>query len=230
MSFAFLPLYTGDYLRDTQHLSCSEHGIYLKWLMHCWDQKGPLPLDERKQAGICNARSGDEVEAMRRVRDEFFVQMDDGWYNDRMHREIVRAGEISNKREDAGRRGANERMRRLRESQANAKQVLSKSLASDATPTLTPIPPSDLPLNSKSKTTPRQNRAVAFVLPDWIPKMQWDAWIESRTKRRNPPTDWVKQLAVRKLEVMKDEGHSPARVLAESAFNGWAGLFIPKES
>ena len=49
MSFAYLPLFTGDYLRDTQHLSCSEHGIFLKLLMHCWDQKGPAPLLEEER-------------------------------------------------------------------------------------------------------------------------------------------------------------------------------------
>ena len=63
MSFAYLPLFTGDYIRDTQHLSCSEHGIFLKLLMHCWDQKGAAPLDERKLCGIVNARSSDEIEA-----------------------------------------------------------------------------------------------------------------------------------------------------------------------
>ena len=143
-----------------------------------------------------------------------------------MQKEIERAENISGARSEAGKKGYEARAKAI------AKQLLSKSQASASTPTptLTPIPPQDLPQNTKSKTTPRQTRAVAFVLPDWIPKMQWDAWIEARTKRRNPPTDWAKQLAVRKLEVMKDEGHSPARVLAESAFNGWAGLFTPKES
>lgn len=131
MSFAYLPLYTGDYLRDTQHLSCSEHGIYLKFLMHCWDQKGPLPLDERKQQGICNARSGDEIEAMRRVRAEFFVQMEDGWYNARMQREIERAENISVERSRAGKIGY----------QARAKQLPSKSQALASIPTPTPILP-----------------------------------------------------------------------------------------
>lgn len=99
-----MPLYTGDYLRDTLHLSCSEHGIYLKLLMHCWDQKGPAPLDEHKLMGIVNARSGDEIEAMRRVLGEFFVCMDDGYYNQRMQREIERRGNISGNPSAAGKK------------------------------------------------------------------------------------------------------------------------------
>jgi hypothetical protein len=73
------------------------------------------------------------------------------------------------------------------------------------------------------------NKAQApFVLPEWVPQNQWNAWIEARTKRRNAPTEWAKKLAVRRLEDLKERGHSPALVLAESAFNGWAGLFEPK--
>ncbi len=132
VSFAFLPLYTGDYRRDTQHLDCCEHGIYLLFIMHSWDSKGPVPLDERKQMGICGARSGSEIEAMRRVLSEFFVRMDDGYYNKRIQVEIERANAISLKRKSAGAKGY----------QAKAKHLPSKSQASASTPTttLTPTP------------------------------------------------------------------------------------------
>lgn len=152
MSFAYLPLYTGDYIRDTQHLSCSEHGIFLKLLMHCWDQKGPAPLDERKLCGIVNARSSDEIEALRRILAEFFVRMEDGHYNKRMQQEIQRCEAISEARSGAGRAGANERMRRLR---ANAKQMPSNCVASDKQVTLSPSPsPSLTPVkNSEAKAS-----------------------------------------------------------------------------
>lgn len=130
MSFAYLPLYTGDYLRDTQHLSMSEHGAYLKLIMYCWDQKGPAPLDERRLMGIVNARSTDEIEAMRRVLAEFFVRMDDGHYNTRLQREIERAGSISAARSEAGKLGY----------QAKAKQLPSNSLASAKQEPLSPSP------------------------------------------------------------------------------------------
>lgn len=132
MSFAFMPLYTGDYQRDTAHLDCAEHGVYLLLLMHCWDSKGPAPIDERKLLGISRARSGSEIEAMRRVLSEFFVRMDDGWYNKRMQLEVERAESLSRVRSDAGRRGY----------EAKAKHLQSTCLAtaSTPTPTLTPTP------------------------------------------------------------------------------------------
>lgn len=98
-------------------------------LMHCWDSKGPVPLDERKIYGISNARSGDEIEALRRVLQEFFVKMEDGWYNTRMQREVERSENISSARSIAGKLGY----------QAKAKQLPNKSQASASTPTPTPI-------------------------------------------------------------------------------------------
>ena len=164
MSFAYLPLYTGDYLRDTQHLSCSEHGIYLKLLMHCWDQRGPAPLDERKLCGIVNSRSTDEIEAMRRVLAEFFVRMGDGWYQDRMQREIERCQNISGARSIAGKMGY----------QAKAKQLLSKSRTLAKQVPLSPSPSPSLSLNQtpsgdatadqhaeQTQATPRQRGASA---------------------------------------------------------------------
>ena len=92
-----MPFYTGDYLRDTRHLSPLKHGIYLLLLMHCWDSKGPLPLDEHECAGIANCRSHDEIESLRYILQQFFTKAEDGWYNNRMQREIERAEAIERK-------------------------------------------------------------------------------------------------------------------------------------
>jgi len=154
VSFAYLPLYTGDYLRDTQHLSCSEHGIYLKLLMHCWDQKGPAPLDERKLCGIVNARSSDEIEALRRVLGEFFVRMEDGHYNHRMQREVERCEVISGVRSEAGKKGY----------QAKAKQLPNKSRTLAKQVPLTPSPSLSLNHTNTTNTTRGSARGDGFAI------------------------------------------------------------------
>ena len=101
MSFAYLPLYTGDYLRDTRALTPLEHGVFLMLLMYCWDTRGPLPLDEQDCAGLANCRSNTEIDALRKVLRKFFIRMDDGYYNKRIQREIEKSVNISNKRSEA---------------------------------------------------------------------------------------------------------------------------------
>lgn len=57
MSKAWMPLFIGDYLGDTGHLNQGQHGAYILFLMHYW-QNGPIPAD--KQECYCIARAMDE--------------------------------------------------------------------------------------------------------------------------------------------------------------------------
>ena len=169
MSFAYLALYTGDYLRDTRHLTPLRHGAYLLLLMHCWDSRGPVPLDEQEAAGIANCRSADEVDALRYVLQRFFTKMEDGWYNRRIQLEIERAASISNARSQAGKKGY----------QAIAKHLLSKSQARASTPPppLTSPPP---PSPEKTKTVRARARCVCpegFGNP-FTPALQ--EWLDKR--------------------------------------------------
>ncbi len=161
MSFAYFPLYTGDYLRDTRHLTPMRHGVYLLLLMHCWDQKAPLPLDEQETAGIANCRSADEIDALRYILSKYFVKMDDGWYNLRIQKEIERSENISGARSAAGKRGY----------EARAKQLLSKSQASASIPIPNPIPSPNHVTSKDLAPTSRTSRGsrlnVETLPPAW---------------------------------------------------------------
>ena len=73
------------------------------------------------------------------------------------------------------------------------------------------------------------NAEQMLVLPEWLPLDQWRAYCEMRLRMKKPLTNWAKGLAIAKLERLKEEGHHPAAVLAQSAFHGWQGLFPVKE-
>lgn len=201
-----MPIYTGDYLRDTQHLSCSEHGIYLKLLMHCWDQKGPAPLDERKLSGIVNARSSDEVEAMRRVLGEFFIRMEDGHYNKRMQQEVERSEAISGARSAAGRRGYEAKAKHLlSKSQASAEQV---PLSPSPSPSLTPSPPpEENPIPVSPRARPTRTAPKSFVLTE-----DHRAW----AKQNTPDVDVDAE-----LDKMRDYTFSSARSDWSATLRNW---------
>lgn len=107
-----------------------------------------------------------------------------------------------------------ERQARFRERQRNA--------ASNAKVTL-----------ARAKRNAARNADVTvangFELPEWVPAMQWNAWVESRAKLKKAPTPFAKRMALTKLEKLKTEGNAPAAVLAQSAFNGWSDLFPIKD-
>jgi uncharacterized protein YdaU (DUF1376 family) len=162
MSFAYLPLYTGDYQRDTLHLSMLEHGAYLKLLMYCWDQQGPAPDDDRKLAGICNARSKEEVTAVRAILEEFFVLMDGGWYNKRLEAELHKAEIASDQARIRGRMSAEARRQKYGTAQPrNALETLS--IVSRKAPESLPNPPTPSPSPIEKPPLPPKGGDVKFA-------------------------------------------------------------------
>jgi len=230
MSFAYMPLFTGDYRRDTQHLSMMEHGAYLLLLAHCWDEKGPIPLDERRIFGICNARSNEEMGAVRHVLAEFFTRMEDGHYNRRIMREIERSEAINGKRREAGRLGARvTNSKKRKDIPANARQMSSKRSASDEHVPLNPIPIPIPRLSPDQENRPTKATAAApFSLPDWVPRDAWLGWEEMRRGMRKPLTNAARTVNLRRLLKFRDAGDDPRAVLDQSTGNGWAGLFAFK--
>lgn len=49
----WMPLYWGDYFRDTLEFSTFQHGCYLLLIGAYWERRGPLPDDIQALARIC---------------------------------------------------------------------------------------------------------------------------------------------------------------------------------
>lgn len=78
-------------------------------------------------------------------------------------------------------------------------------------------------IKTKTTTTPQ----AAFVLPDFIPSTEWNAWLEVRKRKRAADTVYAMQLAVKKLREYQQRGFSPKDVLDQSILRSWTGLFEP---
>lgn len=68
------PFYTGDYARDTAHLSLLEHGAYRLLLDHYYATGNALPNDHAKLYRICRARTPSERKSVLSAVTEFFHQ------------------------------------------------------------------------------------------------------------------------------------------------------------
>jgi hypothetical protein len=69
-----------------------------------------------------------------------------------------------------------------------------------------------------------------FVLPDWIPKETWEAYLECRKKKRAAPTNYAFWLIINELEKIKSQyGHDPVKVLNKSITSGWTDVYPLKD-
>jgi uncharacterized protein YdaU (DUF1376 family) len=85
---AWMPLWIGSYLADTQHLTRDEHGGYLLLLMAYWRNCGPLQDDDKRLGAIVKA-SPKEWQAIRPVLAEFFTVADGVWSHKRVEQELA---------------------------------------------------------------------------------------------------------------------------------------------
>jgi uncharacterized protein YdaU (DUF1376 family) len=106
----WMPLYVGDYLRDTGDLTSSEHGGYLLLLMQAWVRGGLLPTDDTRLRMITKMdtkewkRSGPILLA-------FFHRDGDGFRHKRLDRELANATSMTEQRKAAGKASAEARAR-----------------------------------------------------------------------------------------------------------------------
>jgi uncharacterized protein YdaU (DUF1376 family) len=113
----FMPLFPGDYWRDTGGLNAEEHGVYLQLLMRLWVAKGSLPFDQARLARMTSIDPTRWPEVWQTI--SHFFEVEDGFVKHRrVLRDLVKTSQLQQKRREAGARA-----------EANAKQTPSKRQA-----------------------------------------------------------------------------------------------------
>lgn len=90
------------------------------------------------------------------------------------------------------------------------------------------VTPTPLPREEKRRED-KTNGASAFVLPDWLSKDDWKAFEDSRRKLRKPMTDHARTLVLKELARLRDAGHDPSAVIAQSIRKGYQDVFPLKD-
>jgi len=103
---AWMPMYWGDYLRDTGHLTTHQHGAYLLLIAHYWSSGQALPDDDLRLQKITRVPPH-LWRVVKPILAAFFKVENGRWYHSRIERELTGAFD----RSDHGRRGANARWR-----------------------------------------------------------------------------------------------------------------------
>jgi len=107
----WMPLWIGDYLADTMHLSAELHGGYLLLLMHLW-KRGAVEDDDETLATVARMAPASWKRARARLA-PYFTIAGGFWRHDRLDREKARALDTNERvgrvRSEAGRAGAQAR-------------------------------------------------------------------------------------------------------------------------
>lgn len=97
----WMPIFIGDYLRDTQELTGPEHGAYLLLIMHYWQKKGEIGCDVERLARVCKS----DVETARFILGYYFDLVEGNYRNKRADLEMERADNRRNSAKQNGLKG-----------------------------------------------------------------------------------------------------------------------------
>ena len=104
----WMPLYIGDFLRDTTGLDAEMIGEYLLLYIAIWSKAGPLPNDNQKLARICRMTTERFIET-REELSSLFDALDDVWTHHDLLAERAKWVEARRKKSEANRKNANKR-------------------------------------------------------------------------------------------------------------------------
>jgi uncharacterized protein YdaU (DUF1376 family) len=99
-----MPLYIGDYLADTMHLTCEQSGAYLHLIMHYW-RAGSLPDDDVALAQIARLPAK-AWKAHKPIISAFFGK---GWTHKRIDAERAKTNEVKERYHERAVKAANAR-------------------------------------------------------------------------------------------------------------------------
>lgn len=116
----WMPVFIGDYLSDTMHLTRDQHGGYILLIFAYWRRGGPLPDDDNYLAAIVKATPA-EWRRLRPVLAAFFHIGEGRWHHKRINTELTGATSRTEERSRAGSNGAAKRWQK--HGSANGKPI-----------------------------------------------------------------------------------------------------------
>lgn len=219
----WMPLFVGDYLRDTQKLQAEQHGAYLLLIMAAWSDGGSVPDDPEDLAAIARVplerwQSHTSAKVL-----PFFRHEGGRYVHDRVRAELDRARTNVAQKSRAGAAGAAARWQKdgSRIADANAAGKPEQWRTDAPSPSTTEKPP-------KAPRRGASFDASQIDLPEWLPRDAWAAWCCDRKKRGNGITEAAASLQIRKLDAYRSEGFPPVEVIEHSIAGGFQGLYPPK--
>ena len=94
---------------------------------------------------------------------------------------------------------------------------------------VTAVAPITITQSSSNQIPNTKDKSLApLVLPDWIPSESWNAFLQTRKKKRAADTPFAVSLILKDLIKFRAGGHDIEDILNKSIKNGWTDVYEPK--
>lgn len=202
----------GDYRRDTTHLSLLEHGIYRQLIDTYYLSEKPLNKDFDELMRSHCVRSADEMQALKNVLKDFFLETEKGYFHKACDRQIKQFKEKSEK----ARLSAEARWKPS-ESDRNADGMRTHS-EGNANGMLTN---NHKPITNNQEPVKNNTRLAAFSRPLDVEESVWNDFCQHRKAQRATIT----QTAIDGIQKeAKKAGWNLEIALRECVLRGWRGF------
>lgn len=95
MKKPWFPFYIADYLADTQDLTSTEHGVYLKLMLAYYGSRKPLPQDKKKLKRMAGLQTRYESDLMEGILTRYFYKTELTWNCRRIDAELLKQSQLS---------------------------------------------------------------------------------------------------------------------------------------
>lgn len=142
----WMPVYIGDYLADTMHLSTEGHGAYFLAMIHYWKNRGAFPINQLPNIIKTNK------EEILQIIEGFFIKKEGFLYHSRIDFELKKAKKITKVRSNAGQASGKSKKNKLEKHEQNTnktrtndKQTPQQNTRQSPSPSPSPNTPSQTP-------------------------------------------------------------------------------------
>lgn len=217
---AWMPLYVGDYLGDTQRLTTEQHGAYFLLILDYW-RNGPAPDDDAVLQQITRL----ERAAWKRHRPalaKLFQIADGEWRHKRIDHELEAAKANQERRSSKAKTAAQARWGDATSNAPSMPQALPEECP--------PPSPSPEPIGSSSGAKAPSQRAAkpdVFPRPDFADPQAWADLLVNRKAKRLPNTASAHRKLLADIARHSSDAWPPGRLIEHAAAKGWGGIYDP---
>jgi uncharacterized protein YdaU (DUF1376 family) len=157
----YFPLHIGDYLADTSHLTPHEHGFYVLMILAYYKNERPLPKCKQRLYRLVQASDKKGRGIVDRVLEDFFIETDGGYINNRCDQEIAKYRANNEQAKAAARASVEARSakRNTTEGQTSATTPVQRPFNARSTPVVADVQRT----NNQEPITKAQNQEKEFL-------------------------------------------------------------------